>query len=91
MVVAVILLVVLTTLSVVGYNVRVNEEISVERTGLLALRSIPTGAQITIDGETIFSRTNMSRTTADGEHEIILSRDGYDSWKKNIEVTAGLY
>lgn len=91
MVVAVVLLVVSTTLVTVGYNVNVNDDISIERTGLVAVRSIPTGALIEVDGETIFNRTNMSRTMTEGEHDIVLTRDGYDSWTKKVNVAAGMY
>ncbi|MBR3368477.1 PEGA domain-containing protein [Candidatus Saccharibacteria bacterium] len=91
MVLAVILLVVFTTLVAIGYNVKPGEDWTIERTGLVQIQTKPTGANITVDGETIFGWTNMSRSMTEGEHEIILSRDGYDTWKKKISVMAGLY
>lgn len=91
MVLAVILLVVLTTMIATGYNVKPGKDWKIERTGLVQLQSSPTGANITIDGETIFGWTNMSRSMTEGEHEIILSREGYETWSKKIFVMAGLY
>lgn len=90
MVFAVVGLVVASTMVAVGYNLNFNS-VSIERTGLVALRTVPTGANIDVDGERIFGWTNMSRTMSEGEHKISLSRDGYESWEKNIFVTAGRY
>ena len=91
MVLAVILLVVMTTFVAIGYNVKPGEDWTIERTGLVQIQSKPTGANLMIDGESIFGWTNMSRSMTEGEHEIILSRDGYDTWTKKISVMAGLY
>lgn len=92
---AVILLVGFLTLVVMGYSFNLRElggsgEI-VERTGLVQISSVPTGATITIDDDSpLLLRTNGSRTVLAGAHEISLSRDGYDSWTKTISVTEGL-
>ncbi len=91
---SVIILVVILTLIVLGYNFNINkigtEETVIERSGLLQVTSIPTGATVSLDGDEIFSRTNLSRTLSAGKHKIVLSRDGYDSWEKEITVTEGL-
>ena len=91
MVIAVIALVVTTTLIAIGYNVNPGKDWSVERTGLVQIQTLPTGARVSLDGNMIFGWTNLSRSMSEGEHEIVISRDGYDSWSKNILVTAGLY
>lgn len=91
MVIAIICLVVLTTMVATGYNVKPSDDGLIERTGLVAIQSLPTGANITIDGEDVFGWTNLSRSMTQGEHEVILSKDGYESWSKTISVTAGLY
>lgn len=90
MVVAVILMVAVTTLLAIGYNVNPKEG-TVERAGLVQIQSIPSGANVVLDGDAIFGWTNLSRSMNEGEHEIVISRDGYDSWSKKILVTAGLY
>ena len=91
MVIAVFALVIVTTLLATGYNVRPSEDGLIERTGLVQIQTMPTGANVRIDGEDIFGWTNFSRSMTEGEHEIVLSRDGYETWSKTIKVSAGLY
>ena len=89
------LLVGFLTLVVTGYSFNLKElggegEV-IERTGLLQISSLPTGATITLDGESpLMLRTNGSRTLIAGEHEVRLTRDGYDSWEKKVKITEGL-
>ena len=92
---SVILLVGFLTLIVMGYSFNFleigGEGEVVERTGLLQISSLPTGATIAIDGGTpLLLRTNASRTVLAGEHEITLSRDGFDAWTKTVNVTEGM-
>ena len=87
MVVAVLAIVIVTVLATMGFNVNHNGE--VEQSGLMQLHTLPTGATIDLDGETLFARTNTSRTLSQGEHWLQLSRDGYDSWEKAIKMQPG--
>lgn len=91
MVFAIAALVIATTLFAVGYNVNPNNDWSIERTGLVQIQTLPTGANVMIDGNSLFGWTNLSRSMVEGEHEIAISKDGYEDWKKNISVVAGLY
>lgn len=88
MVLSVVFIVVITLLITMGFFVTSDGRI--EQTGLIQIHSIPTGANVTIDDTTIFSRTNLSRSLAAGEHHIKLSRDNYDSWEKTIKMYSGL-
>ena len=88
MVLAVIFIVTITLLITMGFFVTSDGRI--EQTGLIQIHSIPTGASVTIDGATIFSRTNLSRSLAAGEHHLKLSRDNYDTWEKTIKMYSGL-
>ena len=85
---AVILIVVVALLITMGFFVTSDGRI--EQSGLIQIHSIPTGATVTIDDKTIFSRTNLSRTLSAGNHHIKLTRDGYDSWEKTIKMYSGL-
>ncbi len=88
MVLSVIAIVIVSTLAAMGFIITDSGEI--EQSGLIQLHSLPTGANVKIDGNTIFSRTNLSRTLSAGEHDLELSRDGYDTWQNKIKVHSGV-
>ena len=93
--VTVLVLVGFLTLVVMGYSFNLREiggtgEV-VERSGLVQVSSVPTGATIYIDGESaLLLNTNASRTMLAGEHEIALKREGFDEWSKRVKVTEGM-
>ena len=90
MVITVILTVTILAFLVSGYWINSNFE--VERQGLLQVSSIPTGADVSIDGEnpSWLQRTNMSKVLSSGKHAVVLTKDGYDSWSKTINISEGL-
>lgn len=89
MVLAVVITVIILALLVSGYWL--NSDFEVERQGMLQISSVPTGADVYIDGETAWlQRTNTSKVLASGEHSITLTKDDYDSWSKTINITEGL-
>ena len=89
MVIAIIAVVAVLALIVSGYWI--SSDFKVERQGMLQVSSVPTGATVAIDGESaIFQRTNISKVLSSGEHEIVLTKDEYDSWSKTINVREGL-
>lgn len=89
MVLAVAITVIILAFLVSGYWL--NSDFKVERQGMLQISSVPTGADVYIDGETAWlQRTNTSKVLPSGEHAIMLTRDDYDSWSKTINITEGL-
>lgn len=90
MVIAVIITVIILALLVSGYWLNSNFE--VERGGMLQVSSLPTGANVEIDGQASswLERTNSSKILSSGEHSIVLTKDGYDSWSKVINIAEGL-
>ncbi len=90
MVLAVIITVIILAFIVSGYWL--NSDFKVERQGLVQIYSVPTGADVNIDGEpsSWLQRTNTSKTLTSGEHTITLSKEGYDSWTKTINLKEGL-
>lgn len=89
MVIAVVMTVVVLAFMVSGYWL--NSDFKVERQGLLQISSIPTGADIYTDGSSSWlQRTNTSKVLPVGEHTISLSKEGYDSWSKTINISEGL-
>lgn len=88
MVLSVVALVVVLVLVVSGYWINANFE--VERSGLLQVSSAPTGAVVTVDDGVWFQRTNTSKMISSGKHTLTVSKDGYDTWTKDVEVPEGL-
>ena len=89
MVIAVVAMVVVLAFLVSGYWV--GDGFKVERQGMLQISSVPTGATVAVDGEAPwFQRTNTSKVLSSEEHEITLTKDGYDSWSRTISIREGL-
>lgn len=89
MVIAVIVTVIVLAFLVSGYWI--NSDFEVERQGMLQVYSTPTGADVDIDGESSWlQRTNTSKILASGEHTVTLTKEGYDSWAKTINISEGL-
>ncbi len=89
MVVTVAVTVLILAFVVSGYWLNSNFE--VERQGLLQISSMPTGADVKIDGEGAWlQRTNTSKVLPSGEHTVTLSKDEYDSWSKTVNIKEGL-
>ena len=88
MVISVIAIVVVATMVAMGFFI--SDKGTIEQSGLIQLRSLPTGATVELDGATLFARTNLQRSVAPGEHHLKLSRDGYDTWEKNIKMAPGV-
>ena len=92
---AIMVLAVIATVAVLAFLVSgywVNSDFKVERQGLLQISSIPTGADVEIDGNSggFFGRTNTSKVLSSGEHTIKLTKEGYDSWSRTIDISEGL-
>jgi hypothetical protein len=90
MVLTVIVTVMILAFVVSGYWV--GSDFKIERQGLLQIYSIPTGADVEVDGNpsSWLQRTNTSKTLTAGEHTISLSKEGYDTWSRTINITEGL-
>ena len=89
MVLAVVITVIILAFLVSGYWL--NSDFKIERNGLLQISSVPTGADVYIDGESAWlQRTNTSKILSSGEHTIKLAKDGYDTWAKTINISEGL-
>lgn len=88
MAIAVILIVIVAVMAAMGFFV--SSDGTIEQSGLIQIHSLPTGATVELDGTTVFSRTNLSKTLPAGSHEIKIHRDGYDTWQKRIEMYSGM-
>ena len=87
MVVSIILIVILLFLVSTGYTV--NDNLEVERTGYIQIEALPSGTTLYLDGEEKASFLGQGRIVKAGEHEVLISKKGYDSWTKKVTVTEG--
>ena len=71
-----------------GYNF--NEKGGIEQSGLIQISSNPKGSSVEIDGEAQFSRTDFNKMLSSGKHTVKISKSGYDTWEKTIDVDPGL-
>ena len=85
---SVLIIVAVVLLIAMGYSF--TQDGNIEQSGLVQINSTPTGATVTIDGSEQFSRTNMSKMLHSGTHRIVVSKDEYDTWEKDLTVEAGL-
>ena len=87
-------LAVVTTVAILAFMVSgywVNGDFKIERQGMLQISSLPTGADVFIDGETAWNqRTNTSKVLTSGEHTIELKKEGYDTWSRTVSIAEGL-
>lgn len=86
--VAVVLLVVALVLIMQGYRFD-SQQGRLEQGGLVQFDTIPSGANVTIDGSAFGTQTPAKTTMVSGEHHIQMQRDGYQSWQKSIDVVPG--
>ena len=57
--------------------------------GLLGIRSTPTGASITINGQLRAEKTPAMLTLPEGKYRLVVSRDGVSSEETEVEVKEG--
>lgn len=88
MTLAVIVIVSITVLLTLGY--RINSESGVlEQGALIQFDSRPNGGQIHIDGQRTSAQTAAKRSVLAGAHSFMVTRDGYNSWSKDLTLEAG--
>jgi len=86
--ISVVAIVFVLMLIAMGY--RFTENGDLKQSGLIQINSSPKGATVEIDGESQFSHTDFSKMLSSGNHRIKISKSGYDTWEKDINVDAGL-
>lgn len=92
---ALMVLTVIITVSILAFIVSgywLGSDFKIERQGLIQIYSVPTGADIEVDASpsSWLQRTNTSKTLSAGEHTIKLTKEGYDSWSRTVNIAEGL-
>lgn len=62
----------------------------IEQYALLQFSSSPSGADVTVDGKKLSSQTPNKSAVKAGKHEIKISRTGYETWDKTIDIKSGV-
>lgn len=62
---------------------------TLEQRGLIQFASTPSSATIEIDGRAIGSRTSAKTAVDPGTYEFLMWREGYETWRKTVDVEAG--
>jgi len=72
-----------------GYRLNKNEDkgvIDVNKTGMVSVKSLPTGASVYLDNEIRTATDDTISGIKPGEHYLKISKKGFVDWVKNIEV-----
>jgi len=85
---SVIALVVVLVFVMLGYQFNSNDG-KIEQGGLVQFDSQPSGANVTIDGNSFGTQTTSKTTMTAGQHFITMNRSGYNPWQKSITVVPG--
>lgn len=71
-----------------GYRLLLKGNVpQISKTGILNITSIPTNAQVYVDGH-LATATNSSINLSPKKYTIRVSKDGYNDWQKDFEVKA---
>lgn len=73
---------------VMGYKFDISHG-RIEQGGLLQFRSIPTGAEVTVNGVKQPFQTPGKLDISAGRHTVVMSKAGYGNWQKTVPVKAG--
>ena len=88
MIIAVVTTVAVLILVIQGY--RFNRfDGKVEQGGLVQFDSRPSGATVGVDDMQLANKTASKITLSAGPHTVTMSRDGYTTWTKTVNVKAG--
>ena len=88
MFVAVIAIVFLMMLIAMGF--KFNDDGDLEQSGLLQVSSHPSSAKVTIDGNELLMPTEISKLLSIGEHDLKVTKTGYDTWNSTVSIESGL-
>ncbi len=73
---------------VLGYRID-GENGHVEQGALLQFDSNPAGATVTIDSNVVSSRTPMKSSVVAGMHTFKMTKSGYETWSKTVDIKSG--
>ena len=87
MVVSVCFLVIFFIFWAMGYKINKNGRL--EQNGLIHVITSPSGVNVKVDDTENFLRAGVSKTLSAGQHQVTISKDGFHSWQKRINIRQG--
>ena len=88
MTLSVVLLVGILISIILGYQFNAKNG-QIEQTGLVQFETIPSGATVEVDSKTLSAKTTAKTTVSPGTHEFIIWRNGYETWRKQLDIQSG--
>lgn len=88
MTLSVFTLVYILTLFMLGYRLDLDNG-SLRQVAFLQFSSTPSGATVSVYGAVVGSRTPNKYSVQQGKHNIVMWRDGYQTWNKSVDVKSG--
>lgn len=61
----------------------------IEQYAFLQFNSSPTGAMVAVDGNVVSGQTPNKTSVPEGSHEVVIWKDGYETWRKTLYVKSG--
>ena len=58
----------------------------VYKTGILAVRSVPEGAKVFLNGTSTTATDDTINSLKTGEYKLVMEKEGYEKWEKTIQV-----
>lgn len=75
-------------LTVMGFRFDTDKQ-QFEQYAFLQFNSAPTGASVAVDGAEVTGKTPNKTSVPEGKHEVVIWRDGYETWRKTLYVKLG--
>ena len=88
MTIATIAIVTFIVLFVLGFRFDATNS-QIEQYAFLQFNTAPTGAMVAVDDKVISGRTPNKTSVPEGTHEIVVWREGYETWRKTLYLKAG--
>jgi hypothetical protein len=88
MTLSVVLLVGILISIILGYQFNAKNG-QIEQTGLVQFETIPSGATVEVDSKTLSAKTTAKTTVLPGTHEFVMWRNGYETWRKQLDIQSG--
>jgi hypothetical protein len=61
----------------------------IEQSGFIQYVTTPDQATVEVDGKALSAKTSTKSSVLPGAHEFVMWRDGYETWRKTLNINAG--